>query len=70
MELSRVNSSVVPENSEGRAYTHPKTGTAKSPHRSAFDTPPFGACVLRMSCVVEISGFVLDSSRSYANWLM
>ena len=47
-----------------------KTGTGKSPHRSAFNTHPFDACLERMSCVVEITGFVLDSSRSYVNCVL
>jgi hypothetical protein len=53
---------------KGRAYTRPKTGTAKSPQRDAFDTPPVGGVRRAMSSVSKFSGFVLDSSRSYAKW--
>ena len=51
----------------GRAYTRPVTGTAKSLQKDAFNTPRIGACVERLPFESsKFSGFVTDSSRSYA----
>jgi hypothetical protein len=50
----------------GRIYTRPITGTAKSPQRNAFNTPPGRGRASSDVLWFEISGFVMDSSRSYA----
>jgi hypothetical protein len=49
----------------GRIYLRPITGTGM-PSRERFQHAPFGACIERR-LLIEISRFVMDSSRSYAN---
>ena len=60
---------LVPEKKEGRAYSRPSTGTWKSPHESAFDTPQLGRAEAP-SRGRKFPGFVEDSSRSYAKMKM
>ena len=39
-----------PGKKEGRTYSRPPTGTAKSPRKDAFDAPQVGAASMRFSC--------------------
>jgi hypothetical protein len=58
----------VPEKEGGDTYLRPTTGTGM-PSKERFRRAPMGARLERCP-LIEISRFVVNSSRSYAKWFL